>query len=579
MQLEEKDLLYMLEQYAISLPNKNACVFLKDSETEVGKLTYSELYKQARTVGGYLQRHGFNGERILLPFSPGLNFIVSFIGCLYAGAIAVPVPSPTKSTLERTLSSLETIVKDADIAMVLCDTDFIEFYERNGKLFNFLSPVPIINFKEISDKYEKEYCSFLKISPSTIAYLQYTSGSTSSPKGVICTQENMTRNFKVTATALGYEEDSIALNWAPHTHAYGLLYGYLLPLYCGATCFLMAPTTFLSHPMQWLLCMSKYRATHSGCPSFGYDLCVNYMDEEQIQGIDLNNWRVAVTGSEIIRAKTIMNFYEKYKLYNFNFEAFTPLYGMSETVGTISTSNIGKEPVLLNLDTNSLKENTIKEDPERKGRVIVGCGKVVPGLDVVIMDPHSGKETKNIGEIWVSGYQCSPGYWNTADKKHLSTDFSRKESQRKYLKTGDLGFLRDGEIFITGRLKEIIILFGKNHYPTDIETTISNSHPILKNHTNAAFSVELDDREELIIVQEVIASLDTNQLIEIIRAMRKALSKEHGLDAYEVVLVKAASIPKTVSGKIQRGQCRNQYINNQLNIIYSDKKSKSLGLN
>ena len=404
------------------------------------------------------------------------------------------------------------------------------------------------------------------VTSEDLAFLQYTSGSTGTPKGVMVTHGNIIHNQQLIHQAFGHSDKTIFVGWLPLFHDMGLIGNVLQPMYLGITSILMPPVAFLQKPIRWLKAISKYRATTSGGPNFAYDLCVKKVQLEQLANLDLSSWDLAFNGAEPLRAETLKQFGNKFADCGFNYSAFYPCYGMAETTLFITGGDKNQLPVIQRVKGRDLGQNLVVESEisSSESQVFVGCGRPHIDTTVIIVNPESLTrcETGQVGEIWVSGASITSGYWNRSQAtKETFQAYLKNTGEGTFLRTGDLGFLQDGELFVTGRIKDLIVIRGRNHYPQDVELTVQKSHSALRLDCGAAFSVEIEGEEKLVVVQEVERNY-RRQLNgdEIVKAIRKAVSHEHQLQIYGIVLLKTASIPKTSSGKIQRHACRQFFL-------------------
>ena len=575
----------ILRQRVQNQPEQTAYIFLQNGETESGRLTYVELDRQARAIANRLQSS--QGERALLLYNSGLEFITAFFGCLYAGVVAVPVYPPRRN---QKLTRFLAIANDAGAKLALTTASILDEidrrWEQESKLLNQLEWVA-------TDTVETDPQDFVvrAITPESLAFLQYTSGSTGTPKGVMVTHGNIIHNQQLIRHSFSHSEQTIFVGWLPLFHDMGLIGNVLQPMYLGIPCILMPPVAFLMKPVLWLKAISKYRATTSGGPNFAYDLCVKKVKSEQLSDLDLSSWDLAFNGAEPVRAETLKQFSQKFATCGFKENAFYPCYGMAEATLLICGGSKQSVPIVKSVESGALEENKVidvtdKTPLVRGTKALVGCGHsqrllrrkptepalTVGQLDskIVIADPESFKlcEDGQVGEIWVSGASVAKGYWNRSQQTKETFDAYLSDGTGPFLRTGDLGFLLDGELFVTGRLKDMIIIRGQNYYPQDIELTVQKSHPALRLNSGAAFTVEIKGKERLIIVQEVersyLRKLDIN---EVAGNILQEMINENGLQVYATVLIKTGSIPKTSSGKIQRHACRAKFLNASLNVV------------
>ncbi|MBG1262820.1 AMP-binding protein [Nostoc commune] len=566
-------LLSILKLRAQSQPNKQVYIFLQDGEIESGSLTYKELDVKATTIAFHLQ--SFKGERALLLYPSGLEFITAFFGCLYAGVVAVPVYPPRRN---QKLSRLLSIVNDAQAKVALTTTSILADIDERWKEESELAQLKLI----ATDTIETNLQEFVlkSATPESLAFLQYTSGSTGTPKGVMVTHGNIIHNQQVIQQAFGHSEQSIGVGWLPLFHDMGLIGHVLQPIYVGFASILMPPVAFLQKPIRWLQVISKYRATTSGGPNFAYDLCARKIQLEQLANVDLSSWNLAYSGAEPVRAETLNLFGKKFTACGFDYSAFYPCYGMAETTLFATGGNKNQLPVIHGVKAKDLEQNLVVESKIslNESRVFVGVGHPYMDTTVSIVNPDSFSrcEQGQVGEIWVSGESVTSGYWNRPEATQETFQAYVKDTgDGPFLRTGDLGFLWNGELFVTGRLKDVIIIRGRNYYPQDIELSVENSHEALRANSGSAFSVEVQEGERLVVVQEVERNyLRTLNLPEVVEAIQKAVLAQHDLTVYAVALIKTGAIPKTSSGKIQRHICRTKFLENTLELIEIWKLSK-----
>ncbi|MBW4685857.1 MAG: amino acid adenylation domain-containing protein [Komarekiella atlantica HA4396-MV6] len=560
----------VLRLRSLTQPNRDAFTFLLDGETEQTTLTYQELDRRSRQIAAQLQALSLTGERALLLYPAGLDFLVAFFGCLYAGVVAVTAYPPRN---ERNTPRIKAISIDAQAAIALTTTEILSTVQSlmsqktDSESLQWLTTDNLV--EGIEDTWQEP-----SIDQDTLAFLQYTSGSTGTPKGVMISHGNLLHNADTTYQFMEHSPESKFVTWLPMYHDMGLIGGILQPLYGGFPCIIMPPTSFLQRPYRWLQAISHYKGTTSGGPNFAYELCTQKITPEQKQTLDLSSWSVAFNGAEPIRYDTLERFAAAFADCGFRKEAFYPCYGMAETTLMVSGVQKAKSPTIKIVQKSALESNQIVEASVNNENIsyFVSCGRVIPEQKVAIAHPDtlSSCQPDEIGEIWVSGPSVGQGYWNrphqTAETFHA---YLSDTGLGPFLRTGDLGFLDNGELFITGRAKDLIIIRGRNLYPQDIELTAECSHSSLHSGASAAFTVEVNNEERLVIVQELKFRAKPN-LEEVISAIRQAVTEEHEVQVYAVVLIKPGSIPKTSSGKIQRRATRAQFQNGELNVIGSD---------
>ncbi|MBH8554264.1 AMP-binding protein [Nostocaceae cyanobacterium CENA357] len=558
----------VLRHRSLTQPQREAFTFLLDGEIQAATLTYQELDQRSRAIASQLQAMGMSGERVLLLYLPGLDFLTAFFGCLYAGVVAVPAYPPHN---QRNTPRVQAIVADAQAKMALTTTALLP------KLQSLLSTTTTESLQWLATDNLPENIETAwqepNINQDSLAFLQYTSGSTGTPKGVILSHSNLLHNAAMTYQFMEHSPDSKFVSWLPVYHDMGLIGGILQPLYGGFPCVLMAPALFLQSPYRWLQTISYYQGTTSGGPNFAYELCVQKITPEQKKTLDLTSWSVAFNGAEPIRHETLERFAATFAKCGFRKESFYPCYGMAEA--TLMVSGVAKtaSPTIKTVNKSALSQNQIIEARTDQEDIqnFVGCGYSLPQQNIVIAHPETLQQCQphEVGEIWVSGPSVGQGYWRCS----LETDrifhaYVQDTKQGPFLRTGDLGFLDNGELFITGRLKDLIIIRGRNLYPQDIELTTERSHPLLRAGAGAAFAVEVDNEERLVVVQELEFRAKPN-IDEVTAKIRQAVAEAHEIQVYAVVLIKAGTIPKTSSGKIQRRATKKEYLAGNLNVIGS----------
>ncbi|MEA5536255.1 fatty acyl-AMP ligase [Crocosphaera sp. XPORK-15E] len=565
-------LIELLRLRATKTPDGHGYTFLIDGKTETPPLTYGELDRQAKAIATLLQKYQARGERALLLYPQGLEVIAAFCGCLYAGVIAIPVPPPESGRLKRTLPRLRAIVKDANAKFALTTEGILSLVENVKDEFPEFDQMNWIDTATV-DLSLAEHWQDPQVDKDELAYLQYTSGSTSTPKGVMLSHFNLMHHAHYLQRACGYDENSITHTWMPYFHDYGLVEGMMVPLYNGTPCYLMSPFSFIKRPIQWLRNITKYKVTHSQAPNFAYDLCIRRVKPKEIPQLNLSSWQAAGNAAEPINPRVMSNFVETFSPCGFKWETFAPAYGLAEYTLLVSNKPKGTHPVFACLEANALEQDKIVDaDPEQeKGiRVLASCGQLVCETKVAIVHPDTLTHcaTDEVGEIWVSDPSMAQGYWQRQEDTENTFGAYIKDTQEgPFLRTGDLGFLKDGELYITGRMKDLIIIRGTNHYPQDLEWTVQHLDPVFRSDYGAAFSIENDGEENLVIVQEIerrTGDLDTEKLLGDIR---QEIAEEHEIQTYAIVLAKSGTVLKTASGKIQRRACRQNFLNGTMNIM------------
>jgi acyl-CoA synthetase (AMP-forming)/AMP-acid ligase II len=571
--VELKTLVELLRDRAASLPEQLAYTFLADGQTESGHLTYQQLDQQTVAIAAQLQTQITPGERVLLvyPYTAGLEFIAAFFGCLYAGAIAVTMNPPTKSeTLPKVLERLQACEASMVLTTQSLLTQLKHYCAKKPELAAPLNSIPWVATDILPLSIATDWVQ-PSITPDTVAFLQYTSGSTGTPKGVMVTHGNVLHNSAVIHQCFEHTPASRGVIWLPMFHDMGLIGGVIQPLYGTFPVTLMSPIALVQQPLRWLEAVSRYQATTSGGPNFAYDLVCRQVKPEQLKKLDLSHWQVAFSGAEPVRAQTLERFAQTFAPCGFRPEAFYPCYGMAETTLLISGGLKTAPPVVQWVDRVALEENKVIpiESQHPNARAIVGCGVTWQGDEVVIVNPETltAVGDNQVGEIWFKGSGVGTGYWNQPEATQQT--FQAYIGERgPFLRTGDLGFIQNGELFITGRIKEMMILWGRNRYPHEIEQTVEQCHPALRQSCSAAFSIELEGEERLIVAAEVerrfFRQLNSTAIIE---AIRESINTYHTVDVYSVVLLKPATLPKTSSGKVQRRICRQQFLAGTLKTV------------
>lgn len=562
----------LLRSRASEQPEQHAYTFMVDGKTEGDRLTYAELDRRVRAIAATLQKNNVQGERALLLYPQGLEVIAAFCGCLYAGVIAIPVPPPESGRLKRTLPRLRSIVKDAQATIALTTAGIFELIETVKDDFPEFEQMRWIDTEKVELDLADEWVD-PQVDKDRLAYLQYTSGSTSTPKGVMLTHYNLMHHSRCLQQACGYDTNSVTVTWMPYFHDYGLVEGMIVPLYNGHPCYVMSPFSFIKRPLNWLQNMSKYKGTHSQAPNFAYDLCTRRIKAKQIAELNLSSWEAAGNAAEPINPHVMAKFVETFRPCGFKWEAFAPSYGLAENTLLATTKPKGTKPVFIGIETTAMEQDKIVvADPEQEDgvRIMAGCGKKVADTIIAIADPVSmtAKASDEVGEVWIKDPSVAQGYWKRPDVTKETFDAYLKDTQvGPFLRTGDLGFLHEGELYITGRIKDLIIIRGTNHYPQDIEWSVQELHSALRPDYGAAFSIEDKGEERLIVVQEIerrSGDLDTEAIIADIR---QEIAEQHEIQVYGVVLAKSGNILKTASGKIQRRACRDKFLAGTLTII------------
>jgi len=533
--------------------------YLADGERLLETWTYADVDRKARAIAASLQAMGMEGERALLLYPSGLDFVAAFFGCLYAGVIAVPAYPPRRN---RNMARIDAIANDAEAKIAL--TTF-EVLERVQTMIADTPALQRIRWRA-TDQWDDDLADGWRrpdVHGETLAFLQYTSGSTGTPKGVMLTHSNLMHNSAMITYAFEHSRSGSGCFWLPLYHDMGLIGGILQPLYMGRPNTLMSPTHFLQKPVRWLQAISQSGSTISGGPNFAYDLCAEKVTAEQKRTLDLSRWTLAFNGAEPVRAETIDRFSKAFAECGFQRDAFYPCYGLAEATLIVTGGYKQSPPVVRSFDAAALEKHEVRVvDPGSPGaRDLVGSGGNLLDQNIVIADPETFEPCgeARVGEIWVSGPSVAPGYWKRPDETAATFQARLSDGRGPFLRTGDLGILHEGELFVTGRLKDLIIIRGVNLYPQDIERSIEQAHPGVKAGMGAAFAVGDEGAERLVVVQELERRRGPDYEA-IISAIRKRISSDFDVAPSAVVLLKTGSIPKTSSGKIQRHACQAGYL-------------------
>ena len=576
-------ILNIIEERASKNPDDHGISFLNNSGEVTESYTIGSLVEKSHQLSLNFQKFNPKGKRFLLLYNQGLDFVIAFLGVLFSRGIAVTAYPPRN---KKHIPRINSIINDCDPVALLTSNNLSKKIDK--WLDNQIgSDKPIIatndlNLESSGDWKPKSYSS------QDIAFLQYTSGSTSDPKGVMISHANLLHNSLCLQETFGLSRDSCSVSWLPSFHDMGLIDGVLQPLVHGYKGYIMSPIDFIRDPALWLRCIHKYSATHCGGPNFGYDSCINSVQESDIEVVDLSRWESAYNGSEPIRHHTINNFAEKFAPFGFQMKSFYPCYGLAEATLIVSGSDLHEEPESLVVDKKSLEQNKIVQlnFGDKGGHSLVSSGYAVPDTQIKIVEPDTHFESKEgrIGEVWCKGPSVSEGYWkNLETSKEIFDAYIVPEGIKEngalnikdgpYMRTGDLGFFNGSDLYITGRYKELIILDGRNHYPQDIELTSQQSIENLRKGIASSFSIENDERECLVIIQEIPGGLIKDlDFFELSKTIFSRVVKVHETKVEDILLVKPLIIPRTSSGKIQRLLCRDMYLNKRIEYLFSYKE-------
>jgi len=564
----------VLRERAARQPHRLAFAFDRDDGAPPVEHTYAELDRRARAIAALLQQRGLAGERALLVYPPGLDFVAAFYGCLYAGTVAVPAHPPRRQTMDR----LTALALDARPAIVLCTSSIAAAHDPSADAVAGLPDLDWMSTEDIDDELAGEW-SDPRLGPDSLAFLQYTSGSTTAPRGVAVSHGNIVHNSAVIERCFGHTEDSVGMCWLPAQHDMGLVGGVMQPVFAGVRILLMSPLTFLQRPLRWLDAMSQWRATTGGAPNFAYELCIRKVTPQHLATLDLSSWDLAFTGAEPVRSTTLAAFAATFAPCGFRPEAFYPCYGLAEGTLLVTGGHKAERPRSESVRSSTLEDGwaLAAEPASRDTRTLVSCGHPWLGTRVAIVDADTGLvcPERRVGEIWITGDSVAQGYWGRPEESGRVFRARLAGGEDPWLRTGDLGYLSDGELYFVGRLKDLIIIDGRNHYPEDIEQVVEASHERLRPHGCCAFSVEQADTERLIVVAEVQMQLGaaSPDLDGVIRTIRGVVAGGPGIPVHAVVLVRGGSLPRTTSGKIRRAACRRDYLAGTLKTLWSSERA------
>jgi acyl-CoA synthetase (AMP-forming)/AMP-acid ligase II/acyl carrier protein len=556
-----------LAEYTRLMPEGKALTFLREGEEPSETLTFRQLSNAVRAFAERVASSHSKGARIILLYPQGLGFVVAFLGCLEAGMVAVPVSLPNR---QRGVNILRAIALDSGASSILSERSLLDRLENALAADATLSALPCIATEEWQGSDPGSWMP-PALEETAPALIQYTSGSTGSPRGVIVTHTNLTHNQQQGRDTCGYGTGSVIVSWLPLFHDMGLALALMTP-FTGTHGVLMSPGAFLQKPVRWLRAISNYRASLSCAPDFAYDLCARTISPSECEGLDLSTWTMALNGSEPVRASTFERFVTAFAPFGFRGEGYKPVYGLAEATVLVTGDGPHQPPIVRRFSSASLEQGRACPPslPTVPSRALIGCGQPRSGADVWIVHPRTLERCApgSLGEIWVKGPSVGAGYWGQEALSDVTFRARTADGTGPFLRTGDLGFWYEDSLYVTGRRKDLIIVRGRNHYPQDIETTVSRCHAALEPQRCAAFSVDSDEGEQLVIVQEVrrtaVRSLDTDAVF---RAISGAVSREHALQTHSIVLIRPGSLPRTTSGKVQRRPCARAFLEHSLSEV------------
>lgn len=576
-----KNLVDLLLERSKTFSDKKLYSYLADKDENSHSVTYQEFAERVKRIAARLQQEGKENDRILLLFEPGIEFIEAYFACLFAKRIAVPLPPPRKSRLIQTLGKILAIADSAAPRIVLTD---VAIREKAEECFTELPAYAAMNWIATDDLPEgltAKAWKKPKIAGNDIAFLQYTSGSTSLPKGVMLSHSNLLHNMHYFDEAGIHDEDSRILTWLPAFHDLGLIYGLLTPIYTGSCCFIISNASFVQRPTRWLQAIHDHKITHAMGPNFSFDLCTQTATDEQLQTWDLSSWQHALNGAEPVRMATMQAFYEKFKSCGFKMNVFSPSWGLAEASCIVTGTHnrhlhSNQRPLLkeIYVDAQAVTRNELRlctaDAPFATS--FVSSGIPIADTEIRIVNPNTlaAATADEIGEIWLRNGAVASGYWQNPEKTRevFAAAIQGEDPDKHYMRTGDLGFMLDGEIFITGRMKDLIIIRGQNHYPQDIEWTVDRSHALLKPAGAAAFSIEVDGVEKLAIVAEASRRYSSEKdKDDVIATIKRIIADQHQLQVAAIALIRYGSLPKTTSGKVQRSKTKESLLNGSLEFV------------
>ena len=562
---DKKTLVDVMRWRAESTPNKLQYRFLVDGETQEETRTNFQIDQKVRSIAARIQQVSKKGDRIMLLLPPSMQFIEAFFASLYAGCVAIPLYPHVRKKKDQILTRILNVAKDATPAAIISIGNIQQASMPFFQEVEHTRHIPWINLDEIPVSLADDWKE-MNLAGDDLAFLQYTSGSTSVPKGVMVSHGNILHNTATIHLGFGTHPNDISMTWLPPYHDMGLIGGILTPLYTGIEANLMPPAYFLQRPFRWLKAISRLKANGSGGPNFAYDYAVKKVRPEQREELDLSSWTIAFCGAEPINTETLRKFAEYFEPCGFQYKSFLPCYGLAEGTLMVTTLHRHEDPVVESFDKEGLvKHQIIPTDDPKEGRKLMGCGKTYDDLQVRIVNPDTHELAKQgeIGEVWASGSSIAQGYWGRPDaSKETFQAFIKDTGEGPFMRTGDLGFVYEGQLYITGRIKSLIIIDGSNHYPQDIEWTVANSHESIRAAGAAAYAIEVDGSEKLVITAELdpraYRDLTDDDARKIRRAIKSSISAEHDLAVHDIMFTNR--IPKTTSGKIKHHQCKADYL-------------------
>jgi acyl-CoA synthetase (AMP-forming)/AMP-acid ligase II len=549
---------------------ENGYRFIGSDGAPLATLDYGDLATRSMDIAEALADSAAPGARAILLFPPGLDFVAALFGCFRAGVIPVPVfPPAGLANLQLALGRLTNIIADADPAVLVTTRELLAAKEKSGLAAGPQS-LPWLAADDVPAGVGAGWIS-PRVLGDDIALIQYTSGSTSSPKGVVVRHHQLLSNLEMLRRSMHMSADTPIVGWVPHYHDMGLVGHILNPAYAGCSSYLMSPAAFLRRPALWLETITRFGGVWCGGPNFGFELCCRRVSDEEKANLDLSSWRVAFSGAEKIRPSTFRQFSARFSDCRFSPAAFCPCYGLAEATVFVSAADVGRGSTTVWLDRRRLEKGEIYRVPagEAGGVALAGCGRPADGLEVRVVDPDTGKSADDdqVGEFWIHGPSIAAGYWRQPELSAQTFRATIAGQDRPFLRTGDLGFMVDGEMCITGRSKEVIVIRGRNVYPTDVEEVVQGCDSRLRPGCGVAFSGSHDDDDGVVVVQEV-TETNVSELRHLALSIRQAVVDRLEVPVGDVILVRAGKVPKTTSGKLRRGSCREQYLAGTLASVF-----------
>jgi len=563
-----EDMVSLLIRNAKKFEDKALYIFLDDGQNESLRLSYREVVTKSQAVGAELQKKGKKGDHILLLFPAGVEFVIALFACFIAGMVAIPAYPPRRKKVDARFLS---ILHDASPTCIFATLQILQDLENIDLEGAMKDGINMLAFESISEEQANEW-EDPNVSKDDIVLLQYTSGSTGTPKGIMVSHGNMIHNSECIKQSFGFDENMIVVNWLPNFHDMGLIGNLIQPAYVGGSVVTMTPIKFIQDPLNWLKSITKYKGTCSGAPNFAYDYCTDKISVDHSENLDLSSLKVLYNGSEPVRKHSIERFEKHFMDAGFKAKQFFPCYGMAETVLIISGGDYTADPVYFKADAKALESNKALDATEgEEERFLTACGFPWMGMSVTIINPETRQPSpiNEIGEIWVKGGSVAQGYWNKPEEtRNTFQAYIEGTDNGPWLRTGDLGFIHEGQLYVSGRLKDLIIIRGSNFFPNDIEHSVENCHEAIRKDSSAVFSTDIDGEEKLILLAEIerthIQTLAENEVFE---AIRTAVFAEHGIQPFAINLLRTGSTFKTSSGKIQRFAMKKAWLNNDLNAV------------